>query len=80
MAPDYDLSNLETSQVDLWIYLQFDAILGQIKAAQAERLGFPLLVGDCIVSAVTEKPQVIFNNWKREADPWARLRKQNQED
>jgi hypothetical protein len=77
MAPDYDLSNLETSQVDLWIYLQFDAIFGQIMADQAERLGFPLAVGDCIVSAVTEKPQAIFNNGKRGADRWARLRKQN---
>jgi hypothetical protein len=54
MAPDHDLSNLETSQADLWIYLQFDAIFGQIMANQAERLGFPLALGDCIVSAVTE--------------------------
>ena len=77
MAPDYDLSNLDTSQVDLWIYLQFDAIFGQIMADQAERLGFPLAVGDCIVSAVTEKPQAIFNNRKQGADRWARLGKQN---
>jgi len=77
MVPDYDFSNLETSQVDLWIYLQFDAILGQIMADQAERLGFPLAVGDCIVSAMTEKPRAIFNNGKRGADRWARLRKQN---
>jgi hypothetical protein len=77
MAPDYDLSNLETSQADLWIYLQFDAIFGQIMADQAERLGFPLAVGDCIISAVTEEPQVIFNNGKRGADRWARLRDQN---
>ncbi len=77
MAPDYDLSSLETSQVDLWIYLQFDAIFGQIMADQAERLGFPLAAGDCIVSAGTEKPQAIFNNGKRGADRWARLRKQN---
>ena len=77
MAPDNDLSNLETSQADLWIYLQFDAIFGQIMADQAERLGFPLAVGDCIVAALTEKPQAIFNNRKRRADRWARLRKQN---
>jgi hypothetical protein len=74
------LSNLETSQVDLWIYLQFDAIFGQIMADQAKRLGFPLAVGDCIVSAVTEKPQAIFSNRKWGADRWARLRKQNYED
>ena len=77
MAPDYDLSNLETSQADLWIYLQFDAIFGQIMADQAERLGFPLAQGDCIVSAVTEKPQALFNNGKRGADRWVRLRDQN---
>jgi hypothetical protein len=78
MAPDYDLSNLETSQADLWIYLQFDAIFGQIVADQAERLGSPLARADCIVLAVTEKPQAIFNNGKREADRWAaRLRNQN---
>jgi hypothetical protein len=39
MAPDYDLSNLPTDQADLWIYLQTDAICGQIMADQAERLG-----------------------------------------
>jgi hypothetical protein len=77
MAPDYDLSNLETSQADLWICLQFDAIFGQIMADQAERLGFSIAVGDCIVSAVTEKPQAIFNNGKRGADRWARPSKQN---
>ena len=62
MAPDYDLSNLPADQADLWIYLQADAIFGQIMADQAERLGFPLALGDCIVSAMTEKPQAIFNN------------------
>jgi hypothetical protein len=77
MAPDYDLSNLETSQADLWICLQVNAIFSQIMADQAERLGFPLVVGDCIVSAVTEKPQAIFNNGKGGAGRWARLRKQN---
>jgi len=62
MAPDYDLSNLPTSHLDLWIHLQVDAIFGQIMADQAERLGFPLALGDCIVSAMTVKPQAIFNN------------------
>jgi hypothetical protein len=80
MAPDYDLSTLETSQVDLWIYLQVDAIRAEILADQAERLGFPLTLGGCIVSAVTEKPQAILNNGKWEADRWGRLRKQNWED
>jgi len=45
MTPDYDLSNLPTSQADVWINLQVDAILGQILADQAERLGFPLALG-----------------------------------
>jgi hypothetical protein len=45
MTPDYDLSNLPTSQADLWMHLQVDAILGQILADQAERLGFPLALG-----------------------------------
>jgi hypothetical protein len=62
MAPDYDLSKLPASEADLRIYLQADAIYGQIMADQAERLGFPLALGDCIVSAITAKPQGIFNN------------------
>ena len=45
MTPDYDLSNLPTSQADLLIHLQVDAILGQILADQAKRLGFPLALG-----------------------------------
>jgi hypothetical protein len=78
MAPDYDLSNRETSQADLWICLQFDAIFGRIMAGQAERLGFPLAQADCIVSAVAEKPQTIINNGKWEADRWAAcVRNQN---
>jgi hypothetical protein len=77
MAPDYDLSNLETSQVDLWMYLQVDAIFGQIVADQAERLGLPLALGNCIVPAMAEKLRAIFNNGKWGADPRARLRKQN---
>ena len=62
MAPDYDLSTLPAEQVDLWIYLQADVICGQIMADQAERLGFPLALGQSIVSAMTAKPQPIFNN------------------
>jgi len=62
MAPDYDLSKLATDQADLWIYLQVDAIFGQIMADQAARLGFPLALGHSIVSAMTEKPQAIFND------------------
>jgi hypothetical protein len=62
MAPDYDLSNLPTSQVDLWIHLQVDAIFGQIMADQAERLGFPLALGDCTVAALTEKPPARLNS------------------
>jgi len=77
MAPDYDLSNRETSQADLWICLQFDAIFGQIMTGQAERLGFLLAQADGIVSAIAEKPQVIFNNRKWGADRGARLRMQN---
>jgi hypothetical protein len=67
MAPDYDLSKLASEQVDLWICLQADAICDQIMADQAERLGFPLALGHSIVSAMTEKPQVMFNNGEREA-------------
>ncbi len=77
MTPDYDLSNLEISQVDLWIYLRANAIFGQIMADQAKRLGFPLVLWDCVDPAMIEKPQAIFNTGKRGADPWARLQKQN---
>ncbi len=42
MTPDYDLSNLPSSQADLLIHLQVDAILRQILADHAKRLGFPL--------------------------------------
>jgi hypothetical protein len=52
MTPDYDLSNLPTSQANVWIYLQVDAILGQILADQAERLGFPLALGaGCVANS-----------------------------
>ncbi len=62
MAPDYDLSKLPVSDADLWIYLQADTICGQIMADQSERLGFPLGLGDTIISAMTAKPQGVFNN------------------
>ncbi len=62
MTVDYDLSNLPTDQVELWICLQADAICRQIMDAQAERLGFPLALGHHIVSAMTQIPQAIFNN------------------
>jgi hypothetical protein len=62
MAPDYDLSKLPASEADLWIYLQADVIIGQIMANQAERLGFPRALGKRIISAMTVKPQAIFNN------------------
>jgi hypothetical protein len=68
MAPDYDLSKLPASEADLWIYLQADVICGQIMADQAERLGLPLARGHSIVSAMTERPQAIFNNGRRGAD------------
>ena len=58
MTPDYDLSNLPTSQADLWIYLQVDAILGQILTDQAERLGFPLALGAGFVA----------NSWNRRSE------------
>ena len=67
MAPDYDLSNLPTDQADLWIYLQVDAIFGQIMADQAERLGFPLPLRDCTISPMKEKPPAIFSSGLRGA-------------
>jgi len=47
MTPDYDLSNLETDQADLWIYLRVDAILARILADRIERRASPLALGDC---------------------------------
>jgi len=46
MTPDYDLTNLQTDQADLWIYLQVDVILAQIFADQGERRASPLALGD----------------------------------
>jgi hypothetical protein len=68
MAPDYDLSKLPACQADLWIFLRVDAIFGQIMADQAQRLGLPLALGDCTVSAMTGKPQAILNNGCRGVD------------
>jgi len=62
MVVDYDLSNLPDDQAELWIWLRTDEICGQIMAAQAERLGFPLALGHHIASAIIRKPQAIFNN------------------
>jgi hypothetical protein len=53
MVLDYDLSNLPTDQAELWICLQADSIRGQIVAAQAERLGFPLALGPWMVPGIT---------------------------
>jgi hypothetical protein len=62
MAPDYDLSYLPNSEVELRIYLQAELIVGQIMADQADRLGYPRELGDCMVSAMTSQPQGLFNN------------------
>jgi len=37
MKLDYDLSDLETSQADLWLFLRVDAVCAQILADQAKR-------------------------------------------
>ncbi len=42
MRPDYDLSGLETSQADLWLFLQADAIRAEILLDQAKRQGYTL--------------------------------------
>jgi hypothetical protein len=45
MRPDYDLSGLETSQADLWLSFQADAIRAEILDGQAKRQGFTLFGG-----------------------------------
>jgi hypothetical protein len=35
MAPDYDLSHLESAQVNLWLYLHIDDICAQITGGRA---------------------------------------------
>jgi hypothetical protein len=42
MRPDYDLSGLEASKADVWLFLRADAIRDEIRADQAERQGFAL--------------------------------------
>ena len=37
MTPDYDLSNLEPAQANLWLYLHMDDIWDQIAAGGAGR-------------------------------------------
>ena len=41
MTPDYDLSNLESAQVNLWLYLHIDDICSQIAAGRAARRAVP---------------------------------------
>ena len=60
MVVDYDLSDLPYHQAEVLICLQANAICGQIMAAQAERLGFPLVLGDRIVSAMAQKSQTML--------------------
>jgi hypothetical protein len=62
MTPDYDLSSLETSQSDLWLFLRVDAIRAEILADQAKRLALPLALGSCAVPVITEKPQATLNS------------------
>lgn len=61
MAPDYDLSYYSTCEVDLWLHLYVDAIIGQIMANQAERLDFPLTVRERIVPSLAGNSRAIFN-------------------
>ena len=68
MTPDYDLSNLETSQADLWLFLRVGAIRAEILAEQAKRLALPLALGRCALAAITEKPQATLNSVQPGAD------------
>ena len=43
MRPDYDLSGLATSQADLWLFLQADAIRAEILARPGEAPGIHLV-------------------------------------
>ena len=45
MRPDYDLSGLEASKADLWIFLNSHAIRDEIVTRQAKRQGFALCGG-----------------------------------
>jgi hypothetical protein len=55
MAPDFDFSNLPECEVEMWINLQAEAIIGQIMADQATRLGFPPAMAYSIASAMANK-------------------------
>jgi len=77
MAPDFDLSNLENAQVEMWFFLRVDDILGQILAGQSKRLAFPSALRDCMVTALTSAPMAGLNSVKPGADRVAHLRKQN---
>lgn len=45
MRPDYDLSGLEASKADLWLFLNAGAIRDEIVTHQAKRQGFTLFGG-----------------------------------
>jgi len=62
MVADYDLSQMPSDQAEVWMCLRADAIYGQIVVAQAERLGFPLVLGRSFISAMIQRPQASFNN------------------
>jgi hypothetical protein len=68
MTPDYDLSNLETSQADRWLFLRAGAIRAEILADQAKRLALPLALGSCAVAAISGKPQATLNSVQPGAD------------
>jgi len=68
MTPDYDLSNLETSQADLWLFLRVGAIRAEILADRAKRPAWPLALGICAVAAITEEPQATLNSAQPGAD------------
>ena len=57
MAPDVDLSNIPISQADLWIFLQADIIFDQIMTDQAERLGSPCVLANCLISVMSDISQ-----------------------
>jgi hypothetical protein len=77
MTPDFDLSNLENAQVEMWFFLRIDDILGQILAGQSKRLAFPAALRDCMVTALTAAPMAGVNSVKPGADRLSQLRKQN---
>jgi hypothetical protein len=72
VALDRDLSTLPTDRVDLWIYLEGDAIFVQIMAAQAERLGFPMARRDCAYSVMTATSRMPYSSM--DAGKWTHRR------